>query len=97
MYFPLPACPFEFAGAVARVGISKHLNLLQLAAIPPVEFQDAVRPGGGGGRFTRPIPGDGGADQLRGVPVIELLPTDGTRSPEVIGNGRIWPDANGPV
>ena len=24
----------------------------------------------GGGGFTRPIPGDGGADQLRGVPVI---------------------------
>ena len=38
-----------------------------------------------------------GADQLRGVPVIGRLPTDGIRGPEVIGNGRIWPDADGPV
>ena len=30
-----------------------------------------------------------GADQLRGVPVIGRLPTDGTRGPEVIGYGRI--------
>ena len=53
--------------------------------------------GGGGGGFTGPIPGDGGSDQLRGVPVIGRLPTDGTRDPEVIGYGRIWPDADGPV
>ena len=53
--------------------------------------------GGGGGGFTQPIPGDGGADQLRGVPVIGRLPMDGTRGPEVRGNGRIWPDADGPV
>ena len=37
---------------------------------------------GGGGGFTRPISGDGGADQFRGVPVIGQLPTDGTRGPE---------------
>ena len=53
--------------------------------------------GGGGGGFTRPIPGDGGADQLRGVPVIERFSTDGTRGLEVTGCDRIWPDANGPV
>ena len=53
--------------------------------------------GGGGDGFTRPIPGDGGADQFRGVPVIGLLPTDGTRGPEMIGDGRIWPDADGTV
>ena len=53
--------------------------------------------GGGGGGFTRPIPGDGDADQLRRVPVIRRLPTDGTRGPEEIGYGRIWPDADGPV
>ena len=54
--------------------------------------------GGGGGGFTRPIPGDGGADQLRGVPIIGRLPnpTDGTRGPEW-RSGRIWPDACGPV
>ena len=52
---------------------------------------------GGGGGFTRPIPGNGGADQLRVVPVIGRLPTDGTRGPEWRGNGRIWPDADGPV
>ena len=49
----------------------------------------------GGGGFTRPIPGDGAADQLRGVPIMDRLPTDGTRGPEVYG--RIWPDADGPV
>ena len=38
--------------------------------------------GGGGNGFTRPIAGDGGEDQLRGVPVIGQLPTDGTRGPE---------------
>ena len=53
--------------------------------------------GGGGGGFTRPIPGDGGADQLLGVPIIGRLPTDGTRGPEMRGYGRIWPDAEGPV
>ena len=52
---------------------------------------------GGGGGFTQPIPGDGGADQLCGVPVIWRLPTDGTRGLEVRGCGRIWPDADGPV
>ena len=52
---------------------------------------------GGGGGFTRPIPGDGGADQLRGVPIIGRLHTDGTRGPEVRGYGRIWTDADGPV
>ena len=50
-----------------------------------------------GGGFTPPIPGDGGADQLRRVPVIGRLSTDGTIGPEVIGFGRIWPDADGPV
>ena len=55
------------------------------------------RGGGGGGGFTRPIPGDGGADQLRGVPVIGRLPTDGNRGLEVRECGRIWPDADGPV
>ena len=54
-------------------------------------------PLGGGGGFTQPIPGDGGADQLRGVPIIGRLPTDGTRGPEVRGYGRTWPDADGPV
>ena len=41
--------------------------------------------GGGGGGFTRPIPGDGGADQFRGIPIIGQLPTHGTRGPEVRG------------
>ena len=45
VYFPLPACSFGIARAAARVRISKHLDLLQLAAIPPVEFQDATMPG----------------------------------------------------
>ena len=53
--------------------------------------------GGGGGKFTRPIPGDGGADQLCGVPVIGRFSTDGTRGLEVTGCDRIWPDADGPV
>ena len=53
--------------------------------------------GGGGGGFTRPIPRDGGAHQLRGVPVIGRFPTDGTRGLEVRECGRIWPDADGPV
>ena len=52
---------------------------------------------GGGGGFTRPIPGDGGADQLCGVPVIGQLSTDGTRGPEERECGRIWPDADSPV
>ena len=52
---------------------------------------------GGGGGFTRPIPRDGGADQLRGVPIIGRLPMDGTRGLEERGYGRIWPDADGPV
>ena len=47
--------------------------------------------------FIQPIPGDKGADQLHGVPVIRQLPMDRTRGPEVIGYGRIWPDADGPV
>ena len=51
----------------------------------------------GGGGFTRPISGDGGADQLLGVPIIGGLPTDVNRGPEVKGYGRIWPDADGPV
>ena len=51
----------------------------------------------GGGGFTRPVPGDGGADQLRGVPIIGRLPTHGTRGPEEKGYGRIWPDAEGLV
>ena len=49
----------------------------------------------GGGMSTRPISGDGGANQLRGVPVIGRLPTDGTRGPEWRGSGRIWSDAYG--
>ena len=49
----------------------------------------------GGGGSTRPISGDGGADQLRGVPVIGGLPTDGTRGLEWRGSGRIWSDAYG--
>ena len=53
--------------------------------------------GGGDDGFTRPIPGDGGADQLRRVPVIGRLPMDETRGPEWRGNGRIWPDADDPV
>ena len=52
---------------------------------------------GGGGGFTRPIPRDGVADQLRRVPVIGRLPTDGTKGPEEKGYGRIWPDADCPV
>ena len=52
---------------------------------------------GGGGGFTRPIPGDGGADQLRRVPLIGRLSTDGTRGPEEIGYSRICPEADGPV
>ena len=38
------ACPFGVAGE-ARVGIYKHFDLLQLAAISQIEFQDATRPG----------------------------------------------------
>ena len=53
------------------------------------------RPCGGGGGFTRPIPGDGGADQFRGIPIVGRLPTDGTRGPEEKGCGRKWPDAEG--
>ena len=53
--------------------------------------------GGGVGGFTQPIPGDGVADQLRGVPVIGRLPMDGTRGLEVRGCGRIWPDVDGLV
>ena len=41
-------------------------------------FKQKSDNGGGGGGFTRPIPWDGGADQLHGVPVIGRLPTDGT-------------------
>ena len=52
-------------------------------------------PGGSG--FTRPIPGDGGADQLHGIPIIGRFSTDGTRGPEEKGYGRIWPDAEGLV
>ena len=51
----------------------------------------------GGGGFTRLIPGDGGADQFRGIPIIGRLPTDGTRGPEEKGCGRKWPDAEGLV
>ena len=35
-----------------------------------------------GGGLTRPISGDGGADQLRGVPIIGQPPRDETRGPE---------------
>ena len=49
------------------------------------------------GGFTRPIPGDGNADQFRGVPIVGRLPTDGTRGPEEKGCGRKWPDAEGLV
>ena len=45
VYFPLPACPYGVAGAAAQVGISQHPDLLQLAAIPPLEFQNATRSG----------------------------------------------------
>ena len=41
----MPACSFGVAGAAARVRISEHPDLLQLAAIQPVQFQDATRPG----------------------------------------------------
>ena len=54
---------------------------------------DPKRGGGGCGS----IPRDGDADQFRGVPVIGRLPTDGTGGTEVIGYGRIRPDADGPV
>ena len=53
--------------------------------------------GSGGGGFTRPIHRDGGADQLRGIPIVGRLPTDGTRGPEEKGCGRKWPDAEGLV
>ena len=51
----------------------------------------------GGGDFTQPIPRDGGADQIRGIPIVGRLPTDGTRGPEEKGCGRKWPDAGGLV
>ena len=38
-----------------------------------------VLSGGGGGEFTRPIPGDGDMDQLCRVPVIKQLPMEGTQ------------------
>ena len=60
-------------------------------------FGNATVLAGGGGGFARLISVDGGADQLREVPIIGILPIDGTRGPEVRGYGRIWPDANGPV
>ena len=44
MYFLFPACPFGVAGAAVQVGISNHPNLMQLAAIFVVEFQDETRP-----------------------------------------------------
>ena len=67
--------------------------------IEPLPFERAAgrKKLGGGGGFTRPIPGDGGADQLRGVPIIGRLPTYGTRGPEDKGCGQIWPDAEGLV
>ena len=40
-----PAYSFVFAEAAARVGISKHPDRLQVAAILPVEFEDETRPG----------------------------------------------------
>ena len=36
---------FGVAGVAARVGTFKHFDLLQIAEIPPVEFQDATKPG----------------------------------------------------
>ena len=44
MNFPLLACPFGVVGTAARIGISKHPNLLQLAAILLVKFQDVTMP-----------------------------------------------------
>ena len=44
--FPFSRLSFRGCGGVAaRVGIIKHPDLLQLTAIPPVEFQEATRPG----------------------------------------------------
>ena len=40
----------------------------------------SIRSGGNG--LTRPIPGDEGADQLRGVPIIGKPPRNETRDPE---------------
>ena len=47
MYFPLPFGPFVFlfAGAAAQIEISKHPDLLQLAAILLMVFQNVIRPG----------------------------------------------------
>ena len=45
MYLPFPACPFGVAGPAARVGISKHPDLLRLAVISLVEFQDVTKRG----------------------------------------------------
>ena len=64
---------------------------------PILIFSNCTKCCGGGGGFIQPIPGDGVTDQLCRVSVIEQLPTDKTRGPEQRGNGRIWPDAYGPV
>ena len=45
-----------------------------------VKIRSSALGGGGGDGLTRPTPGDGNADQLRGVPIIGQPP--GTR-PEV--------------
>ena len=58
-------------------GGTKELST-DISALGPLQDPREVylRPrGSGGGGFTRSIPGDGGADQLRGVPVIERLTT----------------------
>ena len=67
----------------------RYSRLTQLSFQPPSY--------GSGGELTRFISGDGGADQLCGVPVVERLSMDGNRGSEWRGNGRIWSDAYDPV
>ena len=47
-----------------------------------------MRYGGGGGGFTRPIPGDGGADQFRGIPIKRATPHGRDQRSR---RERVWP------
>ena len=77
-------------------GIKKDVLAALLLSNVVYNFSCHCNSGGGDG-FTQPIPGDGGADQFRGIPIIGQFPTEGTRGPEEKGCGRKWPDAEGLV
>ena len=90
--------------SISKIIISKtiknnnHVKTMKTARVQDEnETFTILKSGDSGGGFTRPIPRDGGADQLRGISIIGRLPTNGTRGPEVRDYGRIWPDAEGLV